>query len=121
MIAWFSWIVVVLGLAVMVYALLRALRDLPLDDPLLIGAALLELLLIVQLVIGLVGLADRPDDLDTPTFVAYLIGAVVVPPLAVLWSLVEKSRWGLAVLSLAGLSAAVMTVRLLDLWGLVGV
>jgi hypothetical protein len=120
MIGVLGFAIVALGVGIMIYAIVRALRGQPLDDPLLFAVGMLEVLLIVQLVAGFVLLARDDRDLETATFVAYLIGVVVIPPLATFWALVERSRWGPAVLSLAGLSAAVMTLRLLQLWGVIG-
>jgi hypothetical protein len=113
--------IVALGLGVTVYAIVRALRGQPLDDPLLFAVAILEVLLLVQLVAGFVLLARDDREFETATFVAYLVGVVLLPPLATFWAIVERSRWGPAVLSLAGVSASVMTLRLLQLWGVVGV
>ena len=48
-------------------------------------------------------LASTDRDVNGPVFVAYLLGLVVVLPLASVWALAEKSRWGTGVLVIAGL------------------
>jgi hypothetical protein len=82
----------------------------------LAGLALVELLLVVQLVVGMVFVArgDGPD--ATVTFLAYLLGSLLVLPVAALWSLAERSRPSVLVLTLGCLAVAVMTGRLLQIW-----
>jgi NAD/NADP transhydrogenase beta subunit len=111
-----GWIIVALGLLATGYALSRAIRNLPLDDPLLFGVVALEVLLIVQMVVGIVGVTSTDRDLDTVTLIAYLIGVVLIVPIGAVWALVERSRYGPAVLALATFSASVMTLRVLQLW-----
>jgi hypothetical protein len=77
---------------------------------------LLEVGLLAQLVAGVVNAVGTERDLDTATFVGYLVGAVVVLPLGAFWSLAERSRWGAGVLAVACLSVPVMVVRLNQLW-----
>jgi hypothetical protein len=49
--------------------------------------------------------------------VAYLAGAVVAVPAAGFMSLVERTRWGSAIVVAGGLVLAVLEVRLMDIWG----
>ena len=78
--------------------------------------ALLELGLLVQAVVGLVQLFTTERDLDKFSFGGYLIGALVVIPVAAFWSLAERSRWGPGVLLVGCLAIPVMIVRLGQLW-----
>jgi len=78
--------------------------------------ALLELGLIVLLVVGLVRLANADHDVDGLSFVGYLVGLVVIVPLATVWSMAERSRWGPAVLLVGCLVVPVMIVRLGQIW-----
>lgn len=121
MIGWLSTTIIVLGVVVGLYALFLALRDRAIDDPLLIGVVVLELLLIVQAVSGFVSLASLDRDIDTASFIGYMLGCLLLPPVAVLWALAERTRWGSAVLALLGPSIAVMTVRLVQIWEGTGV
>ena len=111
-----GWIVVGVALLATVYALTRFARNLPLDDPLLFTTIAIEVLLVVQLVVVIIGVATTDRDVDTVTLVAYVVGVVLIVPLGAVWALVEKSRYGPAVLALATFSAAVMTLRVLQLW-----
>ena len=83
-------------------------------------AAVLELLLLIQAgaaTVAMIG-GDRPA--DPPTFLSYLIAVLVVPPAGLLWARADSSRWGGAVLAVAGLVVAVMAWRLLQLWEAAG-
>lgn len=83
-----------------------------------IGAtALIELLLIVQIVVSLAapafGNAPTGDPLE---FWIYLITAALIPPAAVFWSLIERNKWSTVILGVACLSVAVMVYRMGQIW-----
>lgn len=87
-------------------------------DNLLIGACgLVELALVVQAVIGIGQAAGGDRDIDTFTFVGYLVGALVVLPAGVVWSLSERSRGATAVLVVAAVTVAFLIVRLGQVYG----
>ena len=84
-----------------------------------LGATLLvDLLLIAQLVVAIVA----PASGNNPTgnaleFYVYLVTAILLPPLAVLWGLLERSsRWSTVVLGVASLAVAVMVYRMHQIW-----
>jgi hypothetical protein len=111
-----SAIIIVTALLIAVYALYRVVRNRGLDDPLLFALGGLEILLLVQLVAGLVAVASTDRDIDGATFIGYLFGIAVLPPLAAVWALVERTRWGSAVIAVLGIVVAVMVVRLDQIW-----
>jgi hypothetical protein len=111
-----SAIIIVTALLIAVYALYRVVRNRGLDDPLLFALGGLEILLLVQLVAGLVAAASTDRNIDGATFVGYLIGIAILPPLAAVWALVERTRWGSAVIAVLGIVVAVMVVRLDQIW-----
>jgi hypothetical protein len=86
----------------------------------LLGAGLLELLLLVQTALAVAALAGGARPADTPTFVSYLVGVLLVPVAGVLWARAEPSRWAGSVIAVAGLVVAVMAWRLLRLWEATG-
>ena len=84
-----------------------------------LGATLLvTLLLIAQLVVAIAA----PAFGNTATgsvleFYVYLVTAILLPPLAVLWALLERgSRWSTVVLGVASLAVAVMVYRMHQIW-----
>jgi hypothetical protein len=84
------------------------------------GAALLEVLLLVQAVLAVVLLVrgDRPP--DTPTFLSYLAGIVLLPVAGTLWARTEPTRWAGTVLAVAAGAVGVMVWRLQELWEATG-
>lgn len=79
--------------------------------------ALVELLLVAQLVIALIapGLGNHPTG-SVPEFYVYLISALLIPPLAIFWGLIERTRWSTVVLGVAAFAIAVMVVRMEQIW-----
>jgi len=86
----------------------------------LVVAGLLEALLLVQTVLAVAAMVggDRPE--DSPTFLGYLLGVVLVPVAGVLWARTERTRWAGSVLAVAGAVVGVMVWRLLQLWEATG-
>ena len=113
--------IIVAGLALAGYALLMTALNRRMGLVLLAGLGVLEILLLVLvgiIVARLVG-GGRPDSL--PTLVGYLIATPLVPVVAGFWGALERSRWGPAVIAVAGLVAAVLIVRFHEIWPVIGV
>ena len=53
---------------------------------------------------------------DTVEFFGYIITALVVPPAAIAWAVIERTRWSTLVLGVAGFTVAVMLVRMWQIW-----
>ena len=83
-----------------------------------VGAlALVELLLIVQVVVAIVApLAGNPPTGDLLEYWVYLVSAVLLPIGAVLWALMERSRWSTVILGVAALAVAIMMWRMHVIW-----
>jgi len=76
-----------------------------------------EVLLVAQAVVGIIApLAGNPPTGNLVEFWAYLISALVIPPLAILWALIERTRWSNVVLGAAALAIAVMLWRMEQIW-----
>jgi F0F1-type ATP synthase membrane subunit c/vacuolar-type H+-ATPase subunit K len=108
------------GVLILLAGLYTGLDKRP-NVPVLGVTALLEAVTLTQLVVGIVQLASTDRDVNGPVFVAYLLGLVLVLPLASVWAVAEKSRWGTGVLVIAGLVLLVLVARLQQLWTGVGV
>jgi len=79
--------------------------------------ALVEVLLVAQVVVAIAA----PAFGNTPTgdpleFWTYLVSAVLLPVGAGFWALLERSRWSTVVLGVAALAVAVMVYRMLQIW-----
>jgi len=79
--------------------------------------ALILLLLIVQVVIAIVApLTGNPATGSLLEYWVYLVSAVLLPPAAVAWALVERSRWSTVIMGVAALAVAVMVWRMHVIW-----
>jgi hypothetical protein len=87
------------------------------SDITLLATLLVELLLIAQVVIAIVApLVGNPPTGHLGEFWVYLVTACLMPPAAIAWALVEKSRWSTVVLGVSGLAIAVMAYRMNQIW-----
>jgi hypothetical protein len=110
------WTVVAAGLLV---ALLGAATSVAGRQPgrsVLAAVGLAESVTVVQSVVAGVELAGGHHVLSTATFLGYVIGIVVVLPIAVVWAWADRNRWSGAVIAVGGLTVAVMSARLLMMW-----
>ncbi len=108
--------IIVAGLALAGYALLLTARNRRMSVPLLAAVGVVEVLLLVEvgIIVGRLASGERPAQLAT--LIGYLIAMPIVAVVAAFWGLVERSRWGPAVIAVAGLVAAVLMVRLHQIW-----
>jgi hypothetical protein len=116
-IEWFTWAqVIVACVAGLVCRVAGFSGKLPND--ITVGAtALVLLLLLVQLVVAIVApFAGNPPTGNVVEFYIYLVSAILLPPLAVVWALVDRTRWSNLVLAAAVFAVAVMVYRMLQIW-----
>jgi hypothetical protein len=104
------------ALLVGTWAVVLMVRDRQVDNAFFYAAAVLELLLVVGFVAGCVALGGTSRDVDGVLFVSYFLAAVLAVPVALVWAIAEKSRWGTGVLVVAMLTVAVLMVRVVDIW-----
>ena len=108
--------IIIAGLALAFYALLMTARDRRMGGGLLLALFVLEILLLVLVGVIVAKLAGGGRPASTATLVGYLIAMPIVPLAAGFWGALERSRWGPAVIAVAGLVAAVLMVRLHQIW-----
>lgn len=117
MIQWYAVIEVAVASAAGVLCVVMGLFKRKPGDLTMGALALVELLLVAQLVITIV--APLTGNLPTGNiveFYIYLICALLIPLLAGFWALVERDRWSTLVLGVAALAIAVMVVRMNIIW-----
>lgn len=117
MIEWFALtqvaIAVIVGLACVVLGLAGRCPN----DYTLGGTLIVEVLLIAQVVISAVSpLFGNGPTGDPVEFWVYLISAILIPPAAAFWALVDRNRWSTVILGVACLAVAVMVYRMLQIW-----
>lgn len=117
MIEWFSLAQVAVAVAAGLLCVVLGLAGRAPAD-LTMGAALLvEVLLVVQLVVALVApLVGNPATGSVLEFYVYLVSALLLPPVAGFWALVERNRWSTVILGVACLAVAVMVFRMDQIW-----
>lgn len=110
-----SLIVVALVLAGL--GLVLTLLDRKVGLVLLGAAAVGEAGLLVQVVWAVVNLitGQRPTG-GLAVFIGYLIGSLLILPVAAAWGLADRSRWGSAVVTAGFLVMAVLIVRMQQVW-----
>lgn len=113
--------IIVAALLAAAYSLIATFRDRPMDRGHIAALAILEVLLLAQAVVGFVKLGGDEGPGSGALFAGYLLGILLIPLAGAGWGLLERSRWGPAVIVVAGLSVAVMIVRLQQIWEGTGV
>ena len=117
MIEWFTTVQLVVAVAAGLLAVVLGLAGRKPNDLVLASAALVELLLIAQIIVAIVA----PAVVNAPTgigleFWVYLVSAALLPPLAVFWALVERNRWSTVIVGVACFAVAVMLYRMGQIW-----
>lgn len=92
-------------------------RDREPDWTLLAVTGFVEVLTLVQTVIGLVQISRGDHQVAGAVFVGYLLSIAVILPIAFFWALAERSRGSTAVMLVAALTVAFLVVRLGQVWG----
>ena len=87
-------------------------------DLMALAVVITEALLLIQLVTTIVLVTQgQQAKNDTVEYFAYIITALLVPPAAIVWALVDrKTKWSTVVLGVAGITIAVMLVRMHQIW-----
>ncbi|GAB3604237.1 hypothetical protein [Microbacterium aureliae] len=117
MILWFAVVQVVVATIAGVLAIVLGLAGRRPSDLSVGGLALVELLLVAQIVVGIVSpLAGNPPTGSLLEYWVYLVSAALLPPASVFWALLERSRWSTVIMGIAGLAVAVMVWRMQVIW-----
>ena len=117
MIEWFAFTQIAVALVAGLLAVALGLVGRPPADLTMGATALVEVLLVAQIVVSLVAPAfGNTASGSTLEFWVYLVSAALLPPLAIVWGLVDRTRWSTAVLGVACLAVAVMVYRMYQIW-----
>ncbi|QEE61705.1 hypothetical protein FVA74_09050 [Salinibacterium sp. dk2585] len=117
MVEWFTVVQVAVAVAAGLFCLVAGLMGrLPNDFTLGATAVVLVFLLgqvVVALIAPVVGNVASGSLLE---FWTYLVSAVLLPPLAGFWALIERNRWSNVILGVVCLAVAVMVWRMNEIW-----
>jgi hypothetical protein len=117
MIEWFTTVQVVVAVAAGLLCVGLGLAGRVPNDYVIGATAIVELLLVAQVVVALA--APATGNLPTGSgleFWVYLVSAVLLPPAAVFWALIERNKWSTVILGVACLAVAVMVYRMNVIW-----
>ena len=117
MIEWFTTVQVLVACAAGILCLALGLAGRVPGDVSMGAVALVELLLLAQLVVAIVALAvgNQPSG-SLAEFYIYLISAIILPLAGGFWALVERNRWSTVILGSVCLAIAVMVYRMGQIW-----
>ena len=117
MIEWFVALQVGVAVIAGVLCLVLGLAGRVPGDVTMGAVALVELLLIVQLVMAIVAPAvgNSPSG-SLAEFYIYLISALLLPLAGGFWALIEHNRWSTVILGGVCLAIAVMVYRMGQIW-----
>jgi len=117
MIEWFTWAQLAVAIPAGLVCIALGLFGRPPADLTMGLTALVEVLLVVQLVVAVLAPAfGNTSSGSALEFWVYLVTAALLPPLAIVWGLVDRSRWSTVVLGVANLAVAVMVYRMYQIW-----
>ena len=117
MIAWFTVVQIAVACAAGLLCTVLGLAGRRPSDLSVGTQALVLLLLIVQVVIAIIApLAGNPPTGDLLEFWVYLVSAVLIPPAAVAWALIERGRWSTVVMGVAAIAIAIMIWPMNVIW-----
>ena len=105
-----------LSLAVALWAAWKTIRNMRISDTMFYSIAAVEVGTIVLLVAGVAGLASTARDVESTLLVSYLVTLVLIPPVALLWGVAEKSRWGTGVVLIGMWTVGIMAIRVQQVW-----
>lgn len=108
--------VAVLAIVVGVFAAGHTITNHTFSNGLFYAIALLEVVLVITLIAGIIALFSQSGSVPAGLVLTYLVTMILVPPAAVLWGVAEKSRWGTGVVTVAIISIAILSERVLQLW-----
>jgi hypothetical protein len=117
MILWFTIVQIAVAVAAGLFCLVAGLMGRRPSDYTVGALALVEALLVAQVVVAIIApLAGNPPTGDLLEYWVYLVSALLLPIGAVLWALMERSRWSTVILGVAAVAIAIMLWRMQVIW-----
>ena len=117
MILWFTYVEVIVAAGAGILCIVAGLAGRPPGDVTVGSLALLELLLLAQIVIAIIApFAGNPPTGSLLEFWVYLVSAALLPIAGVAWALLERSRWSTVIMGVAALAVGVMVWRMHAIW-----
>lgn len=113
----YFWIVLTVGLLSTGVCLGAGILKKAPNDLTILSVAAVELALLVYLVGSIIRvISGEPIAGEAWEFWGYLATALLLPPAAIYWSILERTRWSNFVLAAVGVTALVMAARMNQIW-----
>lgn len=117
MIDWFAWVQIAVAVAAGLFCVILGLMGRRPSDFSVGALALVEVLLLAQLVVAIVApFVGNPSEGSLLEFYTYLVAAILIPVGVTAFALFERSRWSTVVLGVGALAIAVMLARMQIIW-----
>lgn len=117
MILWFTYVEVAVAVVAGLFCMIAGLAGRRPSDYTVGSLALLELLLLAQIVIAIIApFVGNPPSGSLLEFWVYLVSAALLPIAAVFWALLERSQWSTVIMGIAALAVAIMVWRMHVIW-----
>ena len=117
MVEWFMVLQVTVAVIAGLFCVVMGFAGRLPNDYTLGATAAVFVLLLGQLVVSLI--APAVGNYATGSlleFWMYLVSALLLPPLAAFWALIERNRWSNVILGVVCLAVAVMLWRMNEIW-----
>jgi hypothetical protein len=109
--------IIATSLVMAAWCLLTGYRDRTLGLAHVIGLAVVELIVLVQVGVAIARLVEGARPTSLPTFLGYLVGTAAVLPAGVWLASLERTKWGAVIAGFAALVISVLVLRLRQVWG----
>lgn len=117
MVEWFTVVQVAVAVAAGLFCLVAGLLGRLPNDLTLGATAVVFVFLLGQVVVALIApVVGNVASGSLLEFWTYLVSAVLLPPLAGFWALIERNRWSNVILGVVCLAVAVMVWRMNEIW-----
>lgn len=116
MTALLTYSIVGISLAAAIFALWHVIRGYQFSNPLFYTITGVEVALILGGIAAFLGSVRGSGDGDPVLFWSYFATTLIIAPLAVVWAVGDKSRWGTGVVVIAMITIAVLVIRLGQIW-----
>ena len=98
------------------WAAWKTIRHTRVSDAMFYAISAVEIGTVLLLVIGVAALASTTRTVEGTVLVSYLVTLVLIPPIALVWGVAEKSRWGTGVILIGMWTVWIMSFRVLQVW-----
>ncbi|MCZ9882480.1 hypothetical protein [Arthrobacter sp. B2a2-09] len=113
----YFYAVLVVGLLSTIICVVAGIMKKVPNDVTILSVAAVELVLLVYLVGSIIRVAMGEKIAGEPwEFWGYIITALILPVVAVYWSILERTRWSNFVMGAVGVTALVMAARMNQIW-----